>query len=42
MSIRILLVDDDSLVMESLEILFSTDTKIVIVGTATSGAQAIQ
>ncbi len=42
MSIRVLLVDDDSLVTESLEILFSTDTKIDIVGTATSAAEAIQ
>lgn len=42
MSIHVLLVDDDSLVTESLEILFSTDTKIDIVGTATSAAEAIQ
>lgn len=42
MSIRILLVDDDALVIESLEIILSTDPEIEIVGKATSGADAVQ
>ncbi len=42
MSIRIVLVDDDSLVIESLEIIFSADPEINIVGTVTSGADAVQ
>lgn len=42
MRIRILLVDDDALVIESLEIILSADPELEIIGRATSGADAVQ
>ena len=38
---KLLLVDDDALVLESLEILLSEDPSIVIAGKAEQGAQAL-
>ena len=39
---KILIVDDDSLVIESLEILLSSDPTIRIAGSATNGSEAIE
>ncbi len=38
---KLLLVDDDALVLESLSILFSVDSELHIVGTATNGSEAL-
>ena len=38
---KLLLVDDDALVLESLEILLSEDPSIVIAGKAEQGSQAL-
>ena len=39
---KILLVDDDPMILESLEIILSTERDLTIVGTVTSGVNAIQ
>ncbi len=39
---KILLVDDDAMILESLEIILSTERDFTIVGTVTSGADAVQ
>jgi DNA-binding NarL/FixJ family response regulator len=38
---KLLLVDDDTLVLESLSILFSVDSELHVVGTATNGSEAL-